>query len=165
MYYNYYDLQMLVFKVWTGSRRNKTTICVKDTENVFQHLLQKCNEKLGITGTKFVLEEDGSIIEDDDVFLYYATEQKVFLLLETSENWQSSTVSHELNIATEPENDSRDLETADVAPNDNNDQENPPQEGIFKVFLYHFFRFTHFIIMFLRFFKMFSAILKIKKRT
>lgn len=78
-----------MFKVWSCDRSKKTVIV---SEPNLTLIIAKATEKLGIHGSIVALEEDGSIITDDDVleFLVSNTSSppQVLLILNSDEKWE-----------------------------------------------------------------------------
>ncbi|XP_066590581.1 uncharacterized protein [Prorops nasuta] len=75
-----------LYKVWTFDRKRKISLLIEDCFNLIENVIAKANTKLGIMGTSLVLEEDGTIIDDDEV-LKFCRKSAVFMLLEDHDKW------------------------------------------------------------------------------
>jgi len=86
--YIFFILQMTyLFKVWSADRKQKISLLIHQSENMLSELIAKSNAKLGITGSIFVMEKDGTVVDDNDVLQYCSTE--TFMLLQSGEFWSS----------------------------------------------------------------------------
>lgn len=79
------------FKIWTSSREIRSSIFIDDTDNFVDKLLTEGSKKLGIEASSIVLENDGTVIDDDKVLQYYRNEY--FILLQDGEKWEERTVN------------------------------------------------------------------------
>lgn len=85
---------LFFFKVWNASRCLKTALVLEgDLENLLQALLQAANQKLGITATKIVLEECGTVIDDEEVLKH--VKDHVLILLQEGEEWSKGTLGQQ----------------------------------------------------------------------
>ncbi|XP_036144473.1 uncharacterized protein LOC118646197 [Monomorium pharaonis] len=99
-------LQMsYLFKVWSANRKQKTSFLINKSVNILSDLITKTNTKLGINGSIFVMEKDGTNVDDDEVLKFCSGE--IFMLLEEKDIWspQNETESQS-HTATSCDNDS-----------------------------------------------------------
>lgn len=74
--------------MWNGDRTNRRCVVASNLAD----LKQKAAEKLGYSinlpsQLKLVLENDGTIIENDETLMRHAVSDAVFLLLRVNEKW------------------------------------------------------------------------------
>lgn len=73
---------MSVFKVWSGDRKHRIYVlcqCTLDT------IIPNANLQLGINGNRLWLENDGTLIDTDEILKIFCNE--IFILLEKNESW------------------------------------------------------------------------------
>ncbi|KAK7112354.1 hypothetical protein V1264_011823 [Littorina saxatilis] len=98
---------MPVFKIWNADRSVKKAVIAE----TLQQLITKGASKLNIDGTELsvVLEEDGTVIDDDEVLQELG--DKVFLLLETGQAW----TSHQMTLVVQDQSSFEDFGPASTS--------------------------------------------------
>lgn len=92
---------VLLFRVWNASRCSKIALALREnSENLLQLLLQTSNQKLCIQGSKIVLEQCGTEIDDDETLK--CVNQQVLMVLQEGEEW--SEISKEAEKTLEQQN-------------------------------------------------------------
>ncbi|KAI4459143.1 hypothetical protein MML48_6g00001703 [Holotrichia oblita] len=78
----------VLFKIWDCRRAKKIFVPMEDEESgLYEQLILKASEKLQIHGTRFVLESDGTSVDDDEVLKIVSTQ--TLILLTKTEAWEA----------------------------------------------------------------------------
>ncbi|GAB0086468.1 hypothetical protein DMENIID0001_005340 [Sergentomyia squamirostris] len=106
------------FLVWNGARSNRRTLL---SPPQVKEVLSRASEKMQYECKTLVLEENGSIIDDDE-YLLYSRDCTIFLALKDGEVWEPQEKintpphSHTESLPTQDQNSSRIHEDSDDMP-------------------------------------------------
>ena len=125
-----------VFFVWSRDRRKKVSFVSIWTVT---SVITKASEKMQITGTQLVLEENGTLIDDDEVL--NLLNNKVFILLQDDERWEKpglddsqkdAQLTAPVENSVDPVNNQRDTQQEDISryPRSLKAPFNPDQENV-----------------------------------
>jgi len=73
------------YKVWSADRKKKTSLILRESDDMLTDLIAKGNNKLGIVGSILVLEKNGTVVDDNEVLKFCSGD--ILVLLRPEESW------------------------------------------------------------------------------
>lgn len=101
--------EVLCFKVWSWDRKLRRTLAIvhniNDNNTLIETFLTSAGQKLNITATTIVTENDGSVIDDGLVLAEYSSKgerYKPLIILSENDHWIPLPDSQENSITRRP---------------------------------------------------------------